>query len=137
MKRRKYLPKVVDFYCNWDGVKFFNFVHDKRYVRDYGDKNSKFVSVVLREPTTTERSDYFAWWDNDAQDYLCISQSKKALDRCLNDPEEMEKRGEGERINIIVELVDEYCYICCNKVDQCTCSDVDFEEWRKGLSLNG
>ena len=44
--RRKYLPKAVKFYCNSNDIKgYFNFIMDKRYVRDYGDTKSKFLSV--------------------------------------------------------------------------------------------
>ena len=122
INRKKYLPKSVKFFCNFNERKgYFNFFQDKRYIRDYGDKKSKFVSVLIREPDSNERSDYFAWWDNEAQEYQCVSSSKKYLDKCLNNPVEMEKHGEGERINIFIEKIDEYCNICAMSLDMCVC----------------
>lgn len=122
-KRRKYLPKSVKFFCNYNERKgYFNFIQDKRYVRDYGDKKSKFVSVIIREPENNERSDYFAWWDTESQEYQCISSSKKYLDNCLRNPTEMEKRGEGERINVMIEEIDVYCNYCTSVIAYCQCN---------------
>jgi len=69
--------------------------------------NYPIHEVIVREVREGETSEYWAWWDNEDQEFMFIYPSKTQVNMCFTyGPEVKEKAGRGLRVNVIIELVE-------------------------------